>query len=117
MPAATARFFYPTGIEMRVLSFKFQVSSCTLLLCFLFSAVVRSQPLTFSTLAGNPPQGSADGTGTNARFNNPWGVAADNSGNIYVADTDNHTIRKIATNGVVTTLAGLAGVSGTNNGI
>src|SRR5215831_19130096 len=61
---------------------------------------IRSQPLTFNTLAGNPPQGSADGTGSSARFNNPWGVAADSSGNIYAADTDNHTIRKITSAGV-----------------
>ena len=102
---------------MRALNFSFQVSSLILLLCFMFSAGVRSQPLTFNTLAGNPPQGSADGTGNAARFNNPWGVAADTSGNIYVADTDNHTIRKVTPGGMVTTLAGLAGVSGTNNGV
>src|SRR5947209_6301973 len=102
---------------MRPLTFNFQVSSFTLLLCFLFPATLHSQSLTFNTLAGNPPQGSADGANSAARFNNPWGVAADSSGNIYVTDTDNHTIRKITPGGVVTTLAGLAGVSGTNNGL
>ena len=60
--------------------------------------------------------GSADGTGAGARFANPWGVAADTAGNLYVADTANHTIRKITAGGVVSTLAGLAGVSGTNDG-
>src|SRR5438309_3508636 len=57
-----------------------------LLLAFTPSSL--SQPLTISTLAGYPGQGSADGTGSSARFNNPWGVATDSSGNLYVADTD-----------------------------
>jgi sugar lactone lactonase YvrE len=75
-----------------------------------------AQPLTISTLAGSPPQGSVDGVGSSARFANPWGVAVDANGNLYVADTDNHTIRKIRADGVVvSTLAGMAGVSGTND--
>ena len=79
---------------------------------------VITTPLTMSTLAGQPlTSGSADGTGTGARFYYPSGVAADNAGNLYLADTDNHTIRKIvASTGVVTTLAGLAGASGIADG-
>jgi sugar lactone lactonase YvrE len=60
--------------------------------------------------------GSADGTGTAARFNSPNGVAVDGSGNVYVGDTTNNTIRAITPAGVVTTLAGLAGVSGSQDG-
>jgi sugar lactone lactonase YvrE len=48
-----------------------------------------------TTLAGNGANGPADGTGTKARFSSPYGVAVDGSGNIYVADTNNHRIRKI----------------------
>ena len=48
---------------------------------------------TFAGLAGTV--GSANGTGTGARFNFPVDVAVDSSGNVYVADTNNHTIRKI----------------------
>jgi len=59
-----------------------------------------------TTLAGTGVAGFANGRGTSAQFHDPRGVAVDSSGNIYVADRENHRIRKITANGVVSTLAG-----------
>lgn len=72
---------------------------------------------TLAGLALNP--GRADGSGSNARFNMPFGVAVDRAGNVYVADQGNDTIRQmtlVGTNWMVTTLAGLAGSVGPADG-
>jgi hypothetical protein len=74
------------------------------------------------TLAGEGPDnpGSSDGTNLAAQFDTPSGVAVDSSGNVYVADQFNDTIRKIApagTNWVVSTIGGQAQDNGTNNGV
>lgn len=64
-------------------------------------------------LAGSPRhRGSRDGQGTEAEFNNPAGVALDRSGNVYLVDNANNTIRRISPDGDVTTFAGKAGESG-----
>jgi uncharacterized protein YjiK len=80
---------------------------------------VITTPLIVSTLAGQPlSSGSSDGTGSAARFYSLTSAAADNAGNLYVADTDNHTIRKVAVStGAVSMLAGLAGSSGSADGM
>ncbi|MFZ2958395.1 MAG: LamG-like jellyroll fold domain-containing protein [Candidatus Ozemobacteraceae bacterium] len=72
-----------------------------------------------NTLAGAAGSaGSLDGGGGGARFNSPYGITADSNGNLYVADTGNHTIRKIVlSSGQVTTIAGTAGQSGYVDGV
>src|SRR5258708_6770937 len=57
-----------------------------------------------------------DGTGSAARFFQPGGVAIDGSGTLYVADTPNSTIRKVTSDGIVTTFAGSPQVDGTMDG-
>jgi hypothetical protein len=64
-------------------------------------------------LAGTPGvAGDADGAGSSASFNSPLGVATDGSGNVYVADTLNQTVRRITPAGIVTTFAGVKGTPG-----
>lgn len=79
-------------------------------------APVPAQPLLITTVAGYAGKGSADGTGSGALFFNPQGVAVDGAGNVYVADSGNNTIRVITSAGVSSTLAGMAGVSGSTDG-
>jgi hypothetical protein len=76
---------------------------------------------TIAGLAGN--RGSADGTGSAARFRQPFGIAADSAGNLYATDYGSSTIRQLTpivsagqTNWTVSTIAGSPGVSGTNDG-
>ncbi|WP_158584058.1 T9SS type A sorting domain-containing protein [Reichenbachiella sp. MSK19-1] len=71
-----------------------------------------------TTLAGSGTAGNTDDNGTSASFNEPVGIAVDGSGNLYVADTKNHKIRKISTDGDVTTLAGSGNPGSTDeNGV
>jgi hypothetical protein len=70
-----------------------------------------------TTLTGHyPQQGSADGNSGAGLFNFPSGVAVDSGGNVFVADTNNNTIRKITPAGIVTTLGGAPGVQGSTDG-
>lgn len=61
---------------------------------------------TVSTLAGSGDPSFADATGVLARFNEPFDVALDKDGDLYVADSKNHRIRKVTAAGSVTTVAG-----------
>src|SRR5438552_3655106 len=80
-----------------------------------FGQTVQYAFTNFAGMPGGP--GNVDGTGSAARFRSPTGVAVDSAGNLYVADTYNHTIRKITPTGAVTTLAGSAGQYGSVDGV
>jgi len=69
-----------------------------------------------STIAGNVNAGFVDGTGTQAKFSSPSDICYDKNNDVfYIADTDNNSIRKMTSSGVVTTLAG-SGIAGFVNG-
>ena len=73
-----------------------------------------------TTVAGNYSAGGAyagdGGAATNASLNNPNSVAVDNVGNLYIADLSNNLIRKVDTNGIITTVAGKYSLGGTYSG-
>ena len=71
-----------------------------------------------TTIAGRPGDaGSDDGPAMSARFDTPSAVAVAKDGSLFVSDTGNHTLRRIARDGVVSTLAGLAGDAGATNAV
>lgn len=72
-------------------------------------------PLNVCTYAGAGVAGDDDGIVNLASFAYPTGMAVDSSGNMYIADSGNHKIKKIDTSGFVTTFAG-TGISGFTNG-
>lgn len=108
---AAARFFYPTGITSDAAGNLYVSDSGN-------STIRKITPSgEVTTLAGMPGViGSTDGAGASARFYRPIGITADALGNLSVVDGANHTIRKITLAGVVTTLAGMPGIKGSDNG-
>ena len=78
----------------------------------IFAVIANSNAVYYglTSVAGSATAGYAEGTGTNARFNTPQGVTIDSGGNVYVADTENNCIRKITTDGVTSTFAGVGGI-------
>jgi sugar lactone lactonase YvrE len=69
-----------------------------------------------TTLAGSPPA-AINGPGLTARMGIAFGVAMDASGNTYFTDSYNYVIRKVSSTGVVSIVAGKAGVPGSDDGI
>lgn len=62
-----------------------------------------------TTVAGNGTNGylGDGGAATNAELNDPFDVAVDAAGNLFIADSSNHRIRKVSTSGIITTVAGI----------
>ena len=107
---SAARFYYPYGVSVDTAGNVFVADSSNHTIRKVTSAGV------VTTLAGTAgSSGSTDATGSASRFKNPSGVSVDTAGNVFVADFNNHTIRKVTSAGVVTTLAGTAGSSGSTD--
>ena len=106
-----ARFNFPNGVAVD--------AAGNLYVADTYNAAIRKigPDGAVTTLAGSAGiTGAVDLTGRNALFNQPFGMAVDAAGNVYVADSGNSTIRKIAPDGAVATLAGMAGIAGQADG-
>lgn len=110
-PGPAAQFDYPMGVAV--------AANGTLYVADEENMTIRClSPLgEATTLAGaRATKGSADGAGPAARFYHPVGLAVAAEGTLYVADGENHTIRKITPDSTVSTVAGTAGRKGTTDG-
>ena len=103
----SAQFNYPSGVAVDASGNVYVADKSNHRIRKITSAGV------VTTFAGSGSSGNANGTGTAATFSNPTGLAIDANDNIYVTDYSNHSIRKITSSSVVTTLAGPVGSTGT----
>jgi len=117
-PVASATFHSPTGIAID--------AAGNLYIADALNNKIRKITLgaggMVSILAGNLKSssytyGGLDGIGTEAQFYGPQGIVSTPSGTVYVADTENHMIRKISPSGQVTTIGGMTNDGGFRNGI
>jgi gliding motility-associated-like protein len=106
---AAASFNFPNGVAVDALGNVYVADSQNSLIRKITPAGV------VTTLAGAGGSGNADGTGAAAKFNIPTGLTIDGSGNLYVADTFNNSIRKVTPSGVVTTIVNVLAATGSGS--
>lgn len=128
MPTATASLTPPLSLPLGPATVSIELKSQGVLMAtgsIAATLVSGMNPLTISmaplldrvvTLAGNGTTGAVNGVGGQALFNGPRGMVLDGVGNLIVADTSNHVIRKVTPTGVVSTIAGALGTSGFADG-
>jgi sugar lactone lactonase YvrE len=105
-----ARFAHPTGLAVDINGDIFVADRANHLIRRIRDGLV-------TTYAGTPLEtGSLDGRGIGAKFYLPFGIAIDPVGDLYVADSGNHTIRRITKDREVTTICGVPGSAGMNDG-
>ena len=109
---SAARFYFPRGIALDARGGAWVADSSNHTVRHISAS---GQVRTVAGLAGQ--KGQADGVGSHARFDSPNGLAVNAQGDVLVADYGNHSIRRISPEGVVTTLAGLAGQAGSADGM
>ena len=101
--ATSAKMRYPAGVAVD--------SSGNLYIADMYNHRIRKVATNgiISTVAGSGTAGNSGdgGAAISASLNYPYGIAVDSSGNLYIADTENHSIRKVGTNGVISTVAGI----------
>lgn len=107
--AATAQFNEPVSVVIGSTGTLYVSDSLNHRIRAITGGVVS----TYSGVLGEA--GFTDGVASAARFSTPWGLGIDSGGALYVADRNNHRIRKVATDGSVSTLSG-TGTVGTTNG-
>jgi sugar lactone lactonase YvrE len=102
-----AQFNYPSGVAVD--------GSGNIFVCDRSNNLIRkiTPSGVVTTFAGSGSPGNTNGTGTAATFANPTGIAIDANDNLYITDYSNHSVRKITSSSVVTTLAGPVGTTGT----
>ena len=130
-PGDVAEFYYPSGIAIDEEGNLYVVDSGNnrirkIVVDSKTASLTRKQPPMVSTFAGSDKEdgdgnrnrkgGYADGPGNGAQFNRPSGITIDKGGNLYVADSDNHRIRKITPAGEVSTFAGSGEKDGARKG-
>jgi sugar lactone lactonase YvrE len=110
-PGPSAQFAFPSALAVGPDDQVYVADTYNHRICKLSRPAVVGGVWTVANLAGTGIAGFQNGAGTIARFNFPYGVALDASGNVFVADSVNHRIRKVTQNGAVSTFAG-SGVEG-----
>jgi hypothetical protein len=117
---ANARFDSPQGVNVDIAGNVYVADTLNNAIRKVTAYGTNWSVTTIAGITGRTSTGSADGTNSSARFDHPYGIAADQVGNLYVADSFNSTIRKISPigqNWVVTTLAGSPGNHGSADGM